>query len=392
MATAAAARWRKTHPPKKREKKRTAKALWLLVFFRVHSSFNNHEQTSVHSETNSPLTNKKKKNFFELRFRCDDQELLVAGLKNMSEQAAGPSPGTKKKRKKKKRKNNTKPGSKPLDARDLKSSVAVDAGGASTCTCHFTRANQRTNCNAESTFLRNFEDRIVGAINGSAELLTEWTSIVTRGKEYLTRFANLLLESEQLEPEVFAETMAETHEPLGGGGIHRTSTWSVPLRDLSTGKRAQVLAAIQQDLFGIHDRLAALQRRRAATVRLLAEDVDCCLALELQGCLKPGVLRTTDPVFKTLGLVDFYRLLAKISAMYEQELVLKQVKISRRFVLHPLARCKRCRPGPPNARMCSVLFFPPFLIIDVHTTICLVAAVAGDSFSWTFNGKSIRHA
>ena len=253
----------------------------------------------------------------------------------MSEQAASPSPGAKtkrKKKKKKKRKNNVKPGSKPLDVRDLKSSVAVDAGGASTCTCHFTRAHRRTNCNAESAFLRNFEDRIVGAINGSAELLTEWAAIVTRGKEYLTRFANLLLESEQLEPAVFAETMAETHGPLSGNGSQCRSV-SVTLRDLSSGKRAQILAAIQQDLFGIHDRLAALQRRRAAAVRLLAEDVDCCLALELQGCLKPGVLRTTDPIFKTLGLIDFYRLLAKISAMYEQELVLKQVKTAPLFVL-----------------------------------------------------------
>lgn len=213
---------------------------------------------------------------------------------------------------------------------------------ATQCTCHFIHNGQRTTCNAEEKYLLQFEDRLVDAINLQAELATAWTDIVARGQEYLARYSNLILETEQLDSATFA-TMASTRvittnpsgDVLAGDGdvnpvvddstAAALATAVECVRSLSAGKREHMLVGIQHSLLALHDRLGSLQQRRAASVRQLASDVDCSNALALQECSKTGVLTADGPVFKTLGIADFHSMLARISDMYEQELVLKYV-------------------------------------------------------------------
>jgi len=183
------------------------------------------------------------------------------------------------------------------------------------CKCRFTLRGNPTTCNAETTYLQKFEDRATQAINDSVRFVQQWSDIVLRGKEYIARFANLLLESEQLEQGTLMNATTAT--------MASESVFNASLPELSRGKRSGVLAGIQQDLMSLHDRLTSVQHRRLSSLQRLAEDVDICHALELQRCTKNGVIRATDPIFKTLGIIDIHRMLAQIGSMYSQELLLK---------------------------------------------------------------------
>jgi hypothetical protein len=239
-----------------------------------------------------------------------------------------PPSDKKKRRKKKKHRNKSKKVPGPARPGLRNESVCTAAPGKPACDCSLWLCGRRTTCNVAAPRLAGIEDRVLRALNDVNRRRQEWSAVVASGQAHLTRFANLLLQSEQLSPDTFAAAFdhGAARSAAGGGAVWRSSVSSGGLSTVlhdATAKRGVLLARIQADLLNVHDHLVSLHQRYASTVSQVAEDAICCQALQLQACKKSGWRPADFPMFKTLRLGDLSGMLNRIDKMYEQELVLK---------------------------------------------------------------------
>ena len=176
------------------------------------------------------------------------------------------------------------------------------------CNCSFTRDHKKTTCGSDKQFILQCQDRLLDSVNSTLKLSQQWNGVIAKGKEYLARFSNLLLESEQLDPSTFASSLQSEQDAL--------------LMNAS-GKRGTLLLDVQSSLFSLQRKLVSIQQKANDAIRTVEQDIDCCFALNLQRCTKAGLLHPLEPVFKTLTMVDIHRLLQRVHDELRQELMLR---------------------------------------------------------------------